>query len=93
MAVNRSCDPNLIEQLDAVIRVCNPYAALYKNSKKLALEQQKQARIENKRPLAVGMLIHNDRRTQDQNRYNSTSGEEIGVVFSIIDGAPPNNFT
>jgi hypothetical protein len=37
------------------------------------------------------MFIHNDRRTQDERRYNSQTGEEIAVVFKSIDGAPPEN--
>ena len=37
------------------------------------------------------MMINKDRRTQDERRYNSQTGNETGVVFSSQDGAPPEN--
>ena len=91
LQANMCCDRNLMKQLDRMIRDCNPYAALYKNMNLLALEENRKVLIENTRPKVVGMVIHNDRRTQDERRYNSPTGDEIGVVFSSQDGAPPEN--
>ncbi|EFX63653.1 hypothetical protein DAPPUDRAFT_268051 [Daphnia pulex] len=88
---NRSCDSALMEQLDALIRRVNPYAVMYKNMRQVAMEEDRQAAVEGRAPVVVSMVIHNDRRTQDERRYNSPAGEEIAVVFKSIDGAPPEN--
>ena len=39
--------------------------------------------------MQVGMVIHNDKRTQDERRYNSPTAKEIAVVFKRVDGKPP----
>jgi hypothetical protein len=36
----------------------------------------------------VSMVIHNDRKTQDERSYNGSTGEKIAVVFKSIDGGP-----
>ena len=71
-----------MEQLDDLLRRVNPYAAI---------EEERQALEEGRNPLVVSIIIHNDRRTQDERRYNSSAGEEIAGVFKSIDGAPPEN--
>ncbi|XP_046452737.1 uncharacterized protein LOC124200510 [Daphnia pulex] len=88
---NRSCDSALMEQLDALIRRVNPYAVMYKNMRQVAMEEDRQAAVEGRAPLVVSMVIHNDRRTQDERRYNSPAGEEIAVMLKSIGGAPPEN--
>ncbi|XP_057381786.1 uncharacterized protein LOC130704351 [Daphnia carinata] len=88
---NVRCDRFLMEQLDSLLRQCNPYAAMYKNMSQMAAEEDLLAEMEGRRPMEIGMIIRNDRRTQDERRYNSPTGEEIAVVFKSIDGAPPEN--
>ncbi|XP_057375160.1 uncharacterized protein LOC130696096 [Daphnia carinata] len=88
---NVRCDRFLMEQLDSLLRQCNPYASMYKNMSQMAAEEDLLAEIEGRRSLEIGMIIRNDRRTQDERHYNSPTGEEIAVVFKSIDGAPPEN--
>ncbi|XP_057380774.1 uncharacterized protein LOC130703304 [Daphnia carinata] len=88
---NVRCDRFLMEQLDSLLRQCNPYASMYKNMSQMAAEEDLLAEIEGRRPLEIRMIIRNDRRTQDERRYNSPTGEEIAVVFKSIDGAPPES--
>jgi hypothetical protein len=57
--------------------------------RQVAMEEDRQISMEGRVPLSVYMVIHNDRRTQDERRYNSHAGEEISVVFKSTDGAPP----
>jgi hypothetical protein len=54
-----------MEQLDDLLRRVNPYAAI---------EEERQALEEGRNPLVVSMIIHNDRRTQDERRYHSPAG-------------------
>ncbi|XP_046640289.1 uncharacterized protein LOC124323516 [Daphnia pulicaria] len=88
---NRSCDRALMEQLDVLIRRVNPYAVMYNNMRQVFMEEDRQAAVEGRAPLVISMVIHNDRRTQAERRYNSPAGEEIAVLFKSIDGAPPEN--
>jgi hypothetical protein len=59
--------------------------------RQVAMEEDRQAAVEGRAPLVISMVIRNDRRTQDERRYNSPAGEEIAVVFKNIDGATPEN--
>ena len=52
-----------MEQLDDLLRLVNPYAAMYKNTSQVAIEEERQVLEEGKNPLVVSMIIHNDRRT------------------------------
>ncbi|KAI9558394.1 hypothetical protein GHT06_015173 [Daphnia sinensis] len=88
---NERCDRTLMEQLDFLLRQCNPHAAVYKNMSQMVTEEDILAEMEGRRPMQIAMIIHNDRRTQDERRCNSPTGEEIAVVFKSIDGAPPGN--
>ncbi|KZS07139.1 Uncharacterized protein APZ42_029230, partial [Daphnia magna] len=88
---NGRCDPFLIAQLDFLLCQCNPYAIVYKNMRQMETEEDLLAEMEGRIPMEIGMIIHNDRRTQDERRYNSPNAEEIAVVFKSIDGAPPEN--
>ena len=54
-------------------------------------EEQLNAVAENREQLAVGMIIHNDKKQHDQGRYNCPTSNEISVVFKSIDGAPPSD--
>ncbi|KZR96590.1 Uncharacterized protein APZ42_008990, partial [Daphnia magna] len=88
---NGRCDPFLMAQLDSLLRQCNPYAVVYKNMRQMETEEDLLAEMEGRIPMEIGMIIHNDRRTQDERRYNSPTAEEIAVFFKSIDGAPPEN--
>ena len=76
-----------MEKLFDLLRRVNPYAAMYKNMRQVAIKEDRQALEEGRNPLVVSLIMHNDRRTQDGSRYNSPTGEEIAVVFKNIDGA------
>lgn len=64
---------------------------MYKNMCQIATEDDRPASMEGRRPMSVGIKIHNERRTKDERRYNSPTGEEIAVIFKSIDEAPPEN--
>ncbi|KZS09596.1 Uncharacterized protein APZ42_026140, partial [Daphnia magna] len=86
---NGRCDPFLMAQLDSLLRQCNPYAVVYKNMRQMKTEEDLLDEMEGRMPMEID--FHNDRRTQDERRYNSPTPEEIAVVFKSIDGAPPEN--
>lgn len=78
----------LMKQLDDLLRRVNPYIAMYKNMRQVAIEEDRKSLEEGRNPLVVSMFIYNDRRTQDERRYNSPAGEDIAVVFKINYEAP-----
>ena len=63
----------------------------YKTCRDVLEEEYAAAERERRPHYAMGMVIHGDRRTHDQRRYNSTTTNEIEVVFKSTDGAPPAN--
>ena len=82
----KKCDHNLMEQLDRMLRECNPFAEVYKMMRHVAEEENRLAEEENRPQMQVGMVLHNDKRTQDERRYNSPTANEIAVVFKSVDG-------
>ena len=89
LPANKNCDKHLMEQLDTMLRLCNPYAEVYKMMRQVADEEDKLAQQENRPRLQVGMVIHLDKNTQDKRRYNKPTANEIAVVFKSVDGKPP----
>ena len=79
-----------MDGLDKVLRDKNPYARMYMSMRQVFEREQRKARDEQRNQVAVSMVIHGDRRTHDQRRYNSPTTNEVGVIFST-DGAPPEN--
>lgn len=90
-APNQVCDGELMSQLDALLRQVNPYANIYKNMREMIEEEERLSVAEGRPRMQVGMVIHNDRKTQDERRYNSPTGDEIAFIFKSPDGIPPKN--
>ena len=88
---NGDCKRYLMDGLDQELRQVNPYARMYMNMRQVYEREQQEAQEEERPQVAVSMVIHGDRRTHDQRRYNSPTTNEIGVVFTSEDGAPPEN--
>ena len=80
-----------MDGLDKVLRDKNPYARMYMSMRQVFEREQRKARDEQRNQVAVSMVIHGDRRTHDQRRYNSPTTNEVGVIFTSTDGAPPEN--
>ncbi|KZR98206.1 Uncharacterized protein APZ42_006487, partial [Daphnia magna] len=78
---NGGCCRNLMEELDAMLREKNPYAAIYKMMRQVLEEEYRRAQDENLPHQTVGMIISSDRRNLDQRRYNSPTTNEIAVIF------------
>ncbi len=90
-APNQVCDGELMSQLDALIRQVNPYANIYKNLREMIEEEERLSVAEGRPRMQVGMVIHNDRKTQDERRYDSPTGDDIAFIFKSPDGIPPEN--
>ncbi|KZS06644.1 Uncharacterized protein APZ42_029833 [Daphnia magna] len=86
---NGGCCRNLMEELDAVLREKNPYAAIYKMMRQVLEEEYRRAQDEKLPHQTVGMIISSDRRNLDQRRYNSPTTNEIAVIFKSANGEPP----
>ncbi|KAI9558408.1 hypothetical protein GHT06_015188 [Daphnia sinensis] len=86
---NGGCCRNLMEELDAMLREKNPYAAIYKMMRQVLEEEHRRAQDENLPHQTVGMIISSDRRNVDQRRYNSPTTNEIAVIFKSANGEPP----
>ncbi|KZS03775.1 Uncharacterized protein APZ42_033417 [Daphnia magna] len=83
---NGGCCRNLIEELDAMLREKNPYAAIYKMMRQVLEEEYRRAQDENLPRQTVGMIISRDRRNLDPRRYNSPTTNEITVIFKSANG-------
>ncbi|KAI9565154.1 hypothetical protein GHT06_008929 [Daphnia sinensis] len=86
---NAGCCRNLMEELDAMLREKNPYAAIYKMMRQVLEEECRRAQDENLPHQTVGMIISNDRRNVDQRRYISPTTNEIAVIFKSAKREPP----
>lgn len=90
-AENSSCNPELMKQLDAVIRRVNPYAQAYRMLHEVEQEVLQQ---EGQRAAAnIRMYITEERTESGQNkgRYNVPKANEIAMIFRTEDGVPPTN--
>ncbi|XP_014674663.1 PREDICTED: uncharacterized protein LOC106814819 [Priapulus caudatus] len=85
---NQQCLPDVMSLLQRVLQETNPYAASYKHMQEVEAEQLRLADENGTPPPAVTMHIL---RGGDQRRYNDPRQDEIAVVFSSPDGAPPHN--
>ncbi|XP_045023162.1 uncharacterized protein LOC123467195 [Daphnia magna] len=79
-----------MEELDAMLREKNPYAAIYKMMRQILEEEYRRAQDENLPHQTVGMIISSDRRNVDQRRYNNPTTNEIAVIFKSANGEPPS---
>ena len=79
--VNAGCCRDLMEEIDAMLREKNPYAAVYKMMRQVLEEEYRQTEAENLPHQTVGMIISSDRKNLDQRRYNSPTTNEIAVLF------------
>ncbi|XP_057376187.1 uncharacterized protein LOC130697273 [Daphnia carinata] len=86
---NAGCCRNLMEELDAMLREKNPYAAIYKMMRQVLEEEYRRAQHENLPHQTVGMIISSDRKNLDKRRYNSPMINEIAVIFKSSNGEPP----
>lgn len=83
---NQNCRRDTMMLLTNVINRTNPYAAAYKQMQQVEFEEEARARAEQRAPSSVTMHIL---RGHDQRRYNNPLQDEVAVIFSSHDGAPP----
>ena len=87
--VNAGCCRDLMEEIDAMLRRLNPYAAVYKMMRQVLEEQYQRSQTENLPHRTVGMIISSDRKNLDKRRYNNPTTNEIAVLFKSSNGEPP----
>ena len=76
--------------IDYLIRDCNPFARAFKNMGEVVAEEARKARRQQRKVEHVTMVFYKDL-TMDQRRYNTSSSDEIAVVFKNKDGLPPSH--
>lgn len=86
-SANEACRRDTVSLLTNVIARTNPYAAAFKQMEQVEREEQDRAFAENRTPSLVTMHIL---RGHDQRRYNNPQQDEVAVIFSSQDGAPPH---
>ena len=89
IAYNLSCDPVIMGELDALLRQVNPYVGLYKRMDELLKERREQAILDNVDFLEPKMWVCHSGQGGRSNEPATTS--EMSVVFTGIDGNPPDN--
>ena len=87
--VNAGCCRDLMEEIDAMLRRLNPYAAVYKMMRQVLEEEYQRSETENLPHRTVGMIISSDRKNLDKRRYNNPTTNEIAVLFKSSNGEPP----
>lgn len=85
-SANEHCRRDTMLILTDVINSVNPYAAAYKQMQQVELEEEDYALAQNSTPSSVTMHIL---RGSDQRRYNNPKQDEVAIIFSSRDGAPP----
>ncbi|KAK7089794.1 hypothetical protein V1264_024238 [Littorina saxatilis] len=83
---NEHCRRDTMMLLTNLINRTNPYAAAYKQMQQVEVEEEARALADNRTPSSVTMHIL---RGPDQKRYNNPQQDELAVIFSSHDGAPP----
>ena len=81
---------HLMLAIDYLIRDCNPFARAFKNMGEVVAEEARKARRQQRKVEQVTMVFYKDL-TMDQRRYNTSSSDEIAVVFKNKDGLPPSH--
>ena len=84
---NQQCLPDVTSLLQNVLQRTNPYAAAYKQMQQVEAEQR---RIADQNGTPQPVVTMHILRGGDQRRYNDPRQDEIAVVFSSPDGAPPH---
>ena len=76
--------------LDQIIRSLNPYVQAYQMMKEVE-ENEKQAALEENRPIREVTMWIGDTNKHHPRRYNAPTCNEIAVVFTGRDGEPPTS--
>ena len=79
--VKTGCYRDLMEEIDAMLRRLNPYAAVYKMMRQVLEEEYRREQAENLPHRTVGMIISSDRKNLDKRRYNNPTTNEIPVLL------------
>ena len=89
-ATRNTCRPQLLEDLDKLLRDINPYALSFRTMRETWEAEQTAAAAENppRAPQNVTMYFIGDSR--DPRRYNLPAGNEVAAVFVGNDGNPPH---
>ena len=87
--VKTGCYRDLMEEIDAMLRRLNPYAAVYKMMRQVLEEEYRREQAENLPHRTLGIIISSDRKNLDKRRYNNPTTNEIPVLFKSSNGEPP----
>ena len=86
MQQNENCQRSIMEILHRILIQNNPFAMAFRQMFEIETEEHARAGEAGQSPSAVTMHF---RRGRDQKRYNLPSHDEVAVIFSGEDGAPP----
>lgn len=87
----KDLEHDVLSVLDYELRTHHPLAKMYKSLKECEEEEMFLAAAENRDMHHVRLMIHTDKRNDDQRRYNQPTSNDVACVFKSVDGAPPGN--
>ena len=88
---NTKCDRKVMDVLDKTMRETNPLCRAYQMMKNMVTNEYSNAQSAGRSPASVRMYL-GDNRGRDIRRYNAPSApEQVAIVFTGPDGAPPDN--
>jgi PIF1-like helicase/Helitron helicase-like domain at N-terminus len=85
---NEGCIPELMNELGELILEINPFAQAYKMMREVEIEESQKASAEGRLIHEISMAIVTNR-GNDPRRYNAPRVNEVAIVFTSADGAPP----